>query len=255
MRITKCILRFAAPFAKIESFSTYLFVGPHPDDIEIGAGATVNKLTEMGKSVHFLIASDGRYGTENTNLSEEALISERQREAAASAAALGVKSIRFLPFSDGGFYDQEELLNALSKAISEIRPDVIFAPDPEVHSEAHLDHLKVGSAVKHAACFAGNPGIMKKRGAAAHPVRMVAFYMTSRPNGYVKLKKRHLTCQLSAIFENHKTQFPEGSDAGKQIALYLKIRSLDMGLKRLTLHAEGFRISDSLHMHCLPESD
>ena len=65
MGITKLALRVAAPFPKVQSFSKYLFVGPHPDDIEIGAGATVAALAAQGKSICFLICTDGRYGTIN----------------------------------------------------------------------------------------------------------------------------------------------------------------------------------------------
>ena len=60
--ITKTALKIAAPFPKIESFQSYLFIGPHPDDIEIGAGATAAKLASMGKKITFLILTDGRYG-------------------------------------------------------------------------------------------------------------------------------------------------------------------------------------------------
>ena len=60
MSITKAVLRFAAPLPKIEQFDRFLFLGPHPDDIEIGAGATAAKLAAMGKQVTFLICTDGR---------------------------------------------------------------------------------------------------------------------------------------------------------------------------------------------------
>ena len=39
MSLTRLALRFAAPPPRVESFDRYLFLGPHPDDIEIGAGA------------------------------------------------------------------------------------------------------------------------------------------------------------------------------------------------------------------------
>ena len=48
MSLTRLALRFAAPVPQVESFHRYLFVGPHPDDIEIGAGATAAKLTAGG---------------------------------------------------------------------------------------------------------------------------------------------------------------------------------------------------------------
>ena len=62
MSITRAVLRFAAPLPKIERFDRFLFLGPHPDDIEIGAGATAAKLAAAGKQVTFLICTDGRYG-------------------------------------------------------------------------------------------------------------------------------------------------------------------------------------------------
>ena len=36
MGLTSCILKFAAPVPKITRYEKYLFIGPHPDDIEIG---------------------------------------------------------------------------------------------------------------------------------------------------------------------------------------------------------------------------
>ena len=40
MSLMKLILKAAVPTPKIEAYRRFLFVGPHPDDIEIGAGAT-----------------------------------------------------------------------------------------------------------------------------------------------------------------------------------------------------------------------
>ena len=54
MCLTKTAIRAAVPLPKPEAFGRYLFVGPHPDDVESGAGATAAKLAEAGKSVTFL---------------------------------------------------------------------------------------------------------------------------------------------------------------------------------------------------------
>ena len=67
MSLTNLALHFAAPLPDLEGFERYLFVGPHPDDIEIGAGATVSRLASLGKKITFLICTDGRYGDENTS--------------------------------------------------------------------------------------------------------------------------------------------------------------------------------------------
>ena len=256
MGITKLALRIAAPFPKVQSFNKYLFVGPHPDDIEIGAGATVAALAAQGKSICFLICTDGRYGTVNLKetMSEEKLIETRRDEALRSAAALGVKDVRFLELSDGGFYDTDELLQGIAGVISDFQPDVIFAPDPAPASECHIDHLNVGKAVRTLAIFSVIPGIMKKLGAAAPcTLKAVAFYMTAKPNVYMKttgfLKK-----QLAVIFENHLSQYPEGCPDRKSIALYLKLRARDFGMRSFHITAEGFRMLGTTHMHCLPEA-
>ena len=62
MSLTKLALKIAAPVPEIEAFTRYLFIGPHPDDIEIGCGATVARLAAEGKQITFLIMTDGRYG-------------------------------------------------------------------------------------------------------------------------------------------------------------------------------------------------
>ena len=87
MSLTRLALRFAAPAPKVEQYERYLFLGPHPDDIEIGAGATAAKLAAAGKQVCFLICTDGRYGLEHApqGTTPEELIELRKAEALASA--------------------------------------------------------------------------------------------------------------------------------------------------------------------------
>ena len=57
MSLTKAALHFAVPLPKLESFKRYLFIGPHPDDIEIGAGALAAKLAAAAERDS--IAADG----------------------------------------------------------------------------------------------------------------------------------------------------------------------------------------------------
>ena len=87
MSLTRFALRFAAPAPQVEQYERYLFIGPHPDDVEIGAGATAAKLAAAGKQITFLICTDGRYGLENApaGTAPEELIELRKAEALASA--------------------------------------------------------------------------------------------------------------------------------------------------------------------------
>ena len=95
MSLTKLVLRFAAPLPQLDGFERYLFVGPHPDDIEIGAGATAARLAASGKQVCFLICTDGRFGDASATVNGEELVALRRQEALASAQRLGVRDVRF----------------------------------------------------------------------------------------------------------------------------------------------------------------
>ncbi|MBR5739208.1 MAG: PIG-L family deacetylase [Lachnospiraceae bacterium] len=254
MSLLSLVLKAAAPTPKIEDFDRYLFVGPHPDDIEVGAGATAARLISLGKSVSFLICLDGRYGLEHApeGTTPEALAAIRRQESLESASKLGVSDVRFLDLSDGGQYDIEDLRNGIARVIGEVQPDVVFAPDPDVDSECHTDHLNVGGTVKKLAFFAPFQEIMAGFQAKSAPVKAVAFYMTAKPNRFVKTTAV-FPLQLAALL-CHKTQFPEDSEAFRQVKLYLTLRAVSFGLRSFRGKAEGFRVLGVTQMHCLPEA-
>lgn len=256
MGLAKQIIRAAAPLPAIEQYERFLFIGPHPDDIEIGAGATAAKLAEAGKAVCFFVCTDGRYGFDHAPAeiqTPDELAAIRKDEAIRSADLLGIGDIRFGGLSDGSFYRRKDLFKAILSIIGDFQPDVVFCPDPAVTSECHSDHLNVGDAAKRAACFAPNEMIMQQYGLRGTPVKAIAFYMTAKPNRYIGTSG-YLEKQLDAIFECHKSQFPAGSSAAKSTNLYLKIRAYDFGLKSLHKTAEGFRVLGQTQMHCLPEA-
>ncbi|MCR5088959.1 MAG: PIG-L family deacetylase [Oscillospiraceae bacterium] len=255
MTLTDCVLKLAAPLPRIEDSDRFLFIGPHPDDIEIGAGATAAKLAAAGKTVAFLICMDGRYGLEHAPQGTEPaeLIEIRRKEALASARMLGVEDVSFLNLSDGGFYEREELLRGIAREIGRFRPDCLFAPDPSVDSECHVDHRRCGEIARQLAFFAPFREIMERYGAEPAPVRVLAFYMTARPNRYVRTAETS-ALQLRSIFDCHRSQFPEGCAEGRSIRLYLKLRALDFGLRCGCRRAEGFRVLGRTQMHCLPEA-
>ena len=255
MSITKAILRFAAPLPKLEQFDRFLFLGPHPDDIEIGAGATAAKLAAMGKQVTFLICTDGRYGLDFApeGTTPEALSSIRQKEAIASAKRLGGTDVRFLPFEDGGFYEEDALLRAVAAVIGDTQPQVLFAPDPCVKSECHVDHLRTGNCARRLAVAAPFSPIMQRLGAERAPVQAIAYYMTAEPNRFVGTRG-YFARQLQAL-DCHQSQFPDGCGNLKAVRLYLKLRAVDFGIRSGKGLAEGFRVLGQTHMHCLPEAD
>ena len=255
MGLTKLALKIATPAPKVEAFERYLFIGPHPDDIEIGCGATAAKLAREGKQISFLILTDGRYGDGfSDGIKGDELAALRKQESLASAERLGVKDVRFLDLCDGGFYDYEDMKKGIARIIGECRPELVFAPDPYTGRECHIDHLNAGRAASHVAYVAPYPGIMESMGAAASDVKGIAFYMTAKPNRCVRVSRELFELQNEALFGCHTSQFPEGSAEAKQLQMYLKLRSADFGLRSMCSHAEGFRVLGQTHMHCIPET-
>ena len=254
MSLTKLVLRFAAPVPQADAFERCLFIGPHPDDIEIGAGATAAKFAAAGKKVCFLICLDGRYGLGNApaGTTPEALVELRRAEALEGARLLGVEDVRFLDLCDGGFYEFDRLQRGIAQVIGDFKPQIVFAPDPDVDSECHADHRNVGEAARNLTHFAPYREIMARYGADSADTEALAFYMTARPNRFVETRGL-LKKQLDALL-SHRTQFPAGSGDYRSVSLYLKLRAADFGLRSLNGQAEGCRVTGRPQTHGLPEA-
>ena len=91
MGLTKLVLRFAAPVPKVEAFERYLFVGPHPDDIEINCAGTLAKYAAQGHKVFTATATNGNVGSATLPMDEIARI--RKEEARKAAAVIGAEYI------------------------------------------------------------------------------------------------------------------------------------------------------------------
>ncbi len=254
--ITWLLKKFIVPIPKIGAFEHYLFIGPHPDDIEVGAGATVSKLAKMGKKITYLIATDGCYGSLTADYKKEDLIKTRQEEAIEAANYLGITDVRFLPYSDCGLYDTNELRNAIAKAIIEIKPDAVFGPDPNLLTECHVDHLNVGRAVANAYHLCANAPYAKEfaNSTPANP-QMLAFYYTDSPNAFFRTGAKHLNRQKEALKKfTSQMQFTEkGNGDGDMIMLYNHVRSIKFGIRTFKGRADGFRALNNTHTHCCAE--
>lgn len=247
----QALLKRAVPLPKLTEYQSYLFIGPHPDDIEVACAPSVKALTDAGKRVSFLIVTDGCMGALDPALFGDALANIRQSEARASAELLGVKDVVFLPFHDGGLYCVEDAAKAIAKEIARIKPQVVFAPDPNVPSECHADHIKVGLAAKMSMCLSPYASIMRGLGSEeTHAPEALALYYTNRPNAYIPIKRyRNIRAAAAGL---HKSQFDAA--ALEQITLYFTLRSVRLGLKRLSGPLDGYRALAPAHMHCFPEA-
>lgn len=106
-------------------------LGAHPDDVEIGMGATVAKLCAAGARVAIVDLTNGEptpHGTPEL----------RAAESAAAARVLGVEVRRTLTQSNRYLFDTVEARKELAEVLRELRPGMLFLPYGE---DAHPDHL------------------------------------------------------------------------------------------------------------------
>lgn len=119
-----------------------LAFGAHPDDVELGCGATIAKEIDLGKAVGIIDLTRGELGTRGS-------AEIREEEASAAAAILGVQIRENLGFRDGFFVNDEKHQLEIIKMIRKYRPEIVLC---NAINDRHIDHGK-GSKLVSDACF------------------------------------------------------------------------------------------------------
>ncbi len=90
-----------------------LFLGPHPDDVEIAASGTILRLTATGRRVSVLDITGGERGSSGN-------AQERAAEAVAAASQLGLHQRHNLGLPDAGVQVDESSTRLLVAAIQTV---------------------------------------------------------------------------------------------------------------------------------------
>jgi len=122
-----------------------LVFGPHPDDLEIGAGGTIARHTAAGMSVGLCDLTAGELGSNGTP-------EERLKEAAAAATVLGAAWRENLRWPDGGIDGSPEQIRSAVELIRRHQPKAIAIPYGE---DRHPDHVAANRVLTGAAFMSG----------------------------------------------------------------------------------------------------
>lgn len=225
-----------------------LCVQAHPDDGEIGAGATVARLIREGASVTYLTVTDGSAGTKDPAVHPSELAAIRRREGEEAAALLGVAEVIWLDFPDSGCLELCAVREKVFETVRRVRPDLVMVMDPWLPYEAHTDHRITGLAAAEAVLLGGYPQVCPRdqaAGLAPHGPEAVAFYGTSRPNTFIDVTATW-PLKLEAL-SKHKSQFtPEKL---KMISDYLTLKAREHAAGRGFELAEAFKVLAPLQLH------
>jgi N,N'-diacetylchitobiose non-reducing end deacetylase len=236
------LLAMLAP-PKLEDIRCALFIQPHPDDNEIGAGGTMARLVQQGAEVWELTVTDDRYISEVPEGSE---FTVRQAEVRAAMEVLGVKNAGFLGFHDKTRASVEEISEAILPVIREIRPDAVFTVDPWLVGECHSDHVKIGQAVCWAVMDSGCDFFPEtpdgSRHPDAYPVPMLGLYYTANPNTVVDVSDV-IGMKLKSMNAHSSQMYPGFTD-------------MILGLAQMLAEGTGYafvekiRMLSAHHLHC-----
>jgi LmbE family N-acetylglucosaminyl deacetylase len=126
-----------------------LAIAAHPDDIESWCAGTLVQAIDGGATVHLLLVTSGDRGSNDPKATPATVARQREAEAEAAAAHLGIAAVIFLRYGDGEVENTFELRRDLVAAIRRWRPHTIFTHDPEQPLPpyiSHRDHRIVGRA-------------------------------------------------------------------------------------------------------------
>ncbi|GAV31098.1 hypothetical protein ypjG [Coriobacteriaceae bacterium EMTCatB1] len=129
-------------------------IGAHPDDVELGMGATIAKMVQAGAKVAILDLTDGEptpFGTPE----------RRAAEAAEAARVLGVERVT-LGLPNRALEDTVEARREVAEVLRALRPRVVVGP---YRVDAHPDHVAAAQIVLSARFWAK----LSKAGLAGEP--------------------------------------------------------------------------------------
>ncbi|EIJ40483.1 bacillithiol biosynthesis deacetylase BshB1 [Galbibacter orientalis DSM 19592] len=220
-----------------------LAFGAHPDDVELGCGATIAKEIRLGKTVGIVDLTRGELGTRGT-------AEIRDEEAAAAAKILGVEVRENLCFADGFFVNDKEHQLEVIKMIRKYKPEIVICNSID---DRHIDHGK-GSKLVSDACFLS--GLKKietsldgKNQDAWRPKYVYHYiqWKNIEPDfvvnvtGYIDVKIEAIKAYSSQFFDPNSKE-PETPITSKNFFDSLDYRAKDLGRLIGVEHAEGFTV-------------
>jgi bacillithiol biosynthesis deacetylase BshB1 len=219
-----------------------LVFAPHPDDAEIGMGATIAKHVAEGRRVGICDLTAGELGSNGTP-------DERRREADAAARVLGVAWRENLGWPDGGLTESPDLVRSGAAFIRKHRPRAIALP---YWDDRHPDHVASSRTLTVAAFRAGLRRFDAGTGDAVHRPEWLCYYFindASEPSFVV---------DVSAHYEKKRealacfgTQFaPATGDAvatrltASTFRQLIESRDAQFGARTGVAFAEGFIVRE-----------
>ena len=224
-----------------------LAFGAHPDDVELGCGATIAKAVAQGKKVGIIDLTKGEMGTRGTDLI-------RSQEAEQAARILGVDFRENLGFRDAFIFNDESHQLKVIQAIRSYQPDIVLC---NAIKDRHIDHACSSELISNACFLSGlnkiktnNNNITQK---AWRPKQVFHYIQWEeiQPDFVVDVSD-YLTIKMKAV-KAFKSQFydEDSNDdqtpiSSKNFLSSIEYRAKNLGRLSFKAAAEGFTVERSI---------
>ncbi|HET8885220.1 MAG TPA: bacillithiol biosynthesis deacetylase BshB1 [Salinimicrobium sp.] len=229
-----------------------LAIGAHPDDVELGCGATLAKEISRGKKVGILDLTRGELGTRGS-------AEIRDKEAKDAAEILGIKVRQNLEFSDGFFTNNVSHQLEVIKIIRKYKPEIILC---NAVDDRHIDHGK-GAKLVADACFLSGlrkiETICEGNKQNAWRPKSVYHYIQWKNltpdvvvdvSGFMDLKMAAVKAYKSQFFDENSEE-PKTPISDLNFLESISYRAKDLGRLIGADYGEGFTVSSQLAVDSL----
>jgi len=218
-----------------------LVVTPHPDDAEYGVAGTVARWTNEGRTVVYVVCTNGDKGTSDREVKPESLIKIREKEQIAAANLLGVKEVIFLGYPDQGLEETPQFRKDIVKQIRRFRPETVVTVDPYRRYIWHRDHRITGrvtldAVFPYARDHLSYPDLLEE-GLEPHKVKEVLLWASENINHRLDITDT-FPLKLNALIE-YKSQV--GHIPRQELEGYLRERAIQLS------EGESFQLAEGFH--------
>jgi len=231
-----------------------LAFGAHPDDVELGCGATIAKEISLGKKVGIVDLTRGELGTRGS-------AEIRDMEAAKAAEILGVSVRENLNFRDGFFLNDEKHQLEIIKMIRKYQPEIVLC---NAIDDRHIDHAKGSELVSDACFLSGLRRIetsLEGINQAEWRPKLVYHYIQWKniePDFVVDVSefmqtKIDAVMAYSSQFYDPNSKEPVSPIATKNFTESVEYRAKDLGRLVFADYAEGFTVERYLAVNSLAD--
>ncbi len=225
----------------VENNLDILAIGVHPDDVELGCGATLIKHVDLGYKVGILDLTKGELGTRgNAEL--------RLKEANDAKDYAGISFRENIGLSDGFFVNDMDSKISIIEILRKYKPKIVLA---NAIRDRHPDHGKAATLVKEACFLSGlakietfMKGVSQEKWRPENVYHYIQDYNVEPDfvidvSGYLERKFEMIACFKSQFYDptSHEVETPISS---KQFMDHLLGRAVAHGRRIGAQHGEGF---------------